>query len=223
MPLVSNDPREFHDYANMQRMLPYHEAGHLLLAYYYGYQIGMYRCWDNRSDFYGSIKNRRTDAPPAQESLENICNEARKLFAGEAAARILFNLPNTDFVARLERPRSEDVTAATSFDDLRYATPLPTPDGIKILELYRINRASIPGSWWEWFWGMHDEAVALIQGNWRHVVALAERIQAVRPDAFDRTHGAMQGYRSGEDVLKWCEEVSAPQLNPEIKSISFRG
>lgn len=86
MPFVPNDPPEFLHYQRMKEVLCHHEAGHLFLAFYYGYQIGMFRLWDNKKDVWGAIKNRRTDAPPAKETLENLNNEVRKLLAGELAA-----------------------------------------------------------------------------------------------------------------------------------------
>ena len=222
MPFTPNDPPELLNYSSMKEVLAYHEAGHLLLAYYYGYQIGMFRFWDNNTNVFGSVRNRRSENPPGKDTLENLAFESRKLLAGEIAARMHMTLPLDDFCLPLTAPESKSVTKDTPFTELKYVVnQRVNHDGIKFLEQFRMNQETIPSDWWTWFWKCHAETVELIQKHWDILVALAARLQAVEVDEFDPEKEAMQGYSPGKVLLQWCAEVGAPRLNPELMSMAY--
>ncbi len=223
MPFVPNDPPEFLHYPRMKEVLCHHEAGHLFLAFYYGYQIAMFRFWDNKKDVWGAVRNQRTDAPPAKETLENLNNEVRKLLAGEAAARIHLKLPKEEFVLPLYAPKSNTVTKDTPFEDLKYTNGSRRYDGIKILAIYDNNREIITENWWTWFWGRHAETKTILEQNWEIVSALAKRLLTVDVDAYDKACNAMQGYTPGQKLIEWCQEIGVPVLNQDIKSVSYKG
>jgi len=69
MPFVPNDPDDFLDYPRMREVLCRHEAGHLFLAYYYGYQIGMFRYWDS-AGFCRDLERTTVDWARAMQSWD---------------------------------------------------------------------------------------------------------------------------------------------------------
>lgn len=222
MPFTPNDPPELLNYSSMKEVLAYHEAGHLLLAYYYGYQIGKFRFWDNNTNVFGSVSNRRCENPPGKDTLENLAFESRKLLAGDIAARMHMKLPLEDFCLPLTAPESKSVTKDTPFAELKYVVNQgANHDGIKFLEQFRKNQETIPSTWWTWFWKCHEEAVDLIKEHWDIVVELAAKLQTVKADVFDTNMLASQGYSPGKVLLNWCDQVGAPRLNPELKSEAY--
>jgi hypothetical protein len=222
MPFVPNDPPEFLTYNSMKEVLAYHEAGHLFFAYYYGYEIGMFRFWENMTDVFGSVRNRRIENPPEKDTLESLTFETCKLLAGEIAARIGMKLPLADFCLPVNSPDCTTVTVDTPFADLKYVVNGGmNHDGIKLLELYRKNQGTTVDTWWTWFWKRHAEVAALLREHWDIVDALAERLCRVKANEFDPRMGAMQGYCPGSIMIEWCEEVGAPRLLPELKSVSY--
>jgi hypothetical protein len=94
----------------MRQAFVRHEAGHLLLLYYYGWQIGRFLCVHAGANWTGSIRNRRIPNPPVVDTAENLKNEACKLLAGELSARIYMGLPTDRIVFPLEDPPPETLT-----------------------------------------------------------------------------------------------------------------
>jgi hypothetical protein len=84
----------------MREVMVHHEAGHLLLLHYYGWQIGGFTCRLAGQDWQGSIRNRRIPNPPLVDTAANLTAEAQKLLAGELAARMRIGLPTDRCLAR---------------------------------------------------------------------------------------------------------------------------
>lgn len=236
MQFVSHDPPEFLDSATMREVFVHHEAGHLLLLYYYGWQIGRFLCEHAGPVWTGSIRNQRIQNPPVLDTAKNLKNEARKLLAGELAARIRMGLPTDQIVFPLDFPPPETLTAQTHLDDLHPPAD-QRYDGIRVLARYVHNRRHLSESWWArtklfctcrpqitwwtWIWDLHAEAAALLQAHWQIVEALSVKLMTVEPDHLDAATGNMVGQASGDVLIHWCEQVGAPIANKHAHSISF--
>ncbi len=214
----------------------HHEAGHLLLLYYYGWQIGGFTCRYAAPDWMGSIRNRRIPDPPVIDTGLNLTAEAQKLLAGELAARIRLGLPTDRIVMPMKAPLAEDLTAQTPLEEL-YPQDDQRYDAIRVLGRYVHNRRHLAESWraraklffsrrsritwWTWMWDRHAEAWALLQAHWPIVEALAARLVTVNPNHIDVQTGHMVGHASGDVLLQWCNEVGAPILKADAVSVSY--
>jgi hypothetical protein len=198
----------------------HHEAGHLLLLYYYGWQIGGFTCRQAGQDWMGSIRNRRIPDAPMVDTAVNLTAEAQKLLAGELAARMRIGLPTDRIVMPMDTPPAEVLTAQTSLDDL-YPQADQRFDAIRVLGRYFHNRHHLGGNWWAWMWDRHAEGRTLLQANWPIVEALAERLLTVDASHLDGGTGHVVGQVNGDQLLQWCDEVGAPILNADAMSVSY--
>jgi hypothetical protein len=96
----------------------HHEAGHLLLLYYFGWQIGGFNCRQAGQDWMGSIRNQRIPDAPSVDTAVNLIAETQNLLAGELAARMRICLPTDRIVMPMDAPPAEALTAQTSLEDL---------------------------------------------------------------------------------------------------------
>jgi hypothetical protein len=200
--------------------MAFHEAGHALLAIYYGYQIGGFTCWYTGQDWTGKLENRRIPNAPLVDTLPNLITEAQKTLAGELAARIRAGIDTQAIVLPLISPDPHTVGANTPFDELE-PPGQQKYDGIKILARYHYNRDVIPTSWWIWMRDRHGEARQILDANWPVVGAIAQRFLTVNPTGIDPANGHRMGRVDGTTVLQWCQEAGAPVLDPNVTSIAY--
>jgi hypothetical protein len=220
MPFVSHDPPEFLDPVRIREVMVHHEAGHLLLLYYYGWQIGGFTCRHAGPDWMGSIRNRRIPDAPVVDTAANLTAEAQKLLAGELAARIRIGLPTDRIVMPMDAPQAETLTAQSLLDGL-FPQADQRYDAIRALGRYVHNRLHLGGTWWAWMWGRHAEAQVLLQAHWPIVEALAARLLTVDAVHLDAGTGHLIGQVNGDHLLQWCHEVGAPILNVDAVSVSY--
>ena len=201
--------------------LPYHECAHLFCAYFYGYQIGGFRFFRHGADTGASVSNRRSPAIDAMNSQLAACNEARKLLAGEIAARIKAKLPTDRIVLSLHYQQAEALTPHTPFADIDPDDP--RIDGVRVLGLFRFNydKPGLPDNWWDWVWDRHSETEELLRSNWCFIEKLVKRVKGIRK--FDTWGDWWTGQRplgaaDGETLIGWCESLRLPVNDPAFVS-----
>lgn len=233
---VSHDPPEFLQPITMRDVMAHHEAGHLILLYYYGWQIGRFTCGQRGTDWIGSIQNRRIPNPPLVDTATNLENEARKLLAGELAARIRMGISTEHVVLPLDAPPPETLTGQTPLCQLR---PLADQrhDAVRVLSRYHFNRDILERpwlmrtwrfltgrqrvTWWTWIWNRHAETKILLHQHWSVVEFLAAKLLTVNPNRLDATTGFMLGQVNGHQLLHWCVEAGAPLCKPAFTPVAY--
>ncbi len=167
---VSADPEAFYNSATKRMTFFHHEAGHLLLAYYYGFEIAGFYFAYRGGELTGFVKNRPS---PAVKGLPDSLGSARRraqVPRRRALGRIHCGAPTDRMVFVLKQPEPETVTSATPFADL-HPVPMPGQDTFKAVLVYVDNK--IKDNWWQWLWGCHDEAEQILRQYWPLVQKLA--------------------------------------------------
>jgi hypothetical protein len=214
-PIIANPPTSI-------GLLPYHEAAHLFFAYHYGFEIGGFRFFRSNGDTWAKVFNRPGKAHAGSNAQVLACKEARKLLAGEIAARIKAELPTDRIVLVLNAPQPESLTAQTPFSAI-YPTADQRHDAVRVLGLFRHNYdlPALPENWWNWIWTCHKEAEAILRANWQLIERLVSRIKTIR--RFDTWSDWWTGQRplgqtDGATLIGWCKKLQLPLDDPTIIS-----
>jgi hypothetical protein len=217
---LPEDPPEFYDPATKIQTFLHHEAGHLLLAYYYGLEIGGFRYAFINGELTGAVRNRPSAAVQALGVTLATRLETQKCLAGELAGRIHCGAPTNRMVLVLDGQDPETLNANTPFADLDLI-PQPGQDTYKAITLF-IDR-KIPENWWNWMWGCHDAAEQILRDNWPLVEQLAERLAHIPPYANEKEKADHKpsGAVDGQTLIDWCEEIGAPIHNPSRASVAY--
>lgn len=146
-----------------------HEAGHVLLAYFHGHEIGPTRFFLFDGSFAGA------NSPISAVNEHMVDARAEQLLAGDLAARILAGLP-TDLVS-LPIESAECLGKWTSARKLASLLDRATRDRghgeakhdvSKVMDLvlkHRSDRLFWTRRWWHWFWKSVERTVAVLSSE----------------------------------------------------------
>jgi hypothetical protein len=215
------DPPEFFVHATKLDTMLHHEAGHLVIAFYYGFDIGGFRYAYKNGELTGAVRNRPSAAVTALGAVTATKLETQKVLAGEIAGRIHCGLQPDRIVLMLDDPDPATITAQTPLDALHPSAAGQGHDTYKAVVLYRQRR--IQANWWTWIWDCHDAAEQILHDNWARVEALAGRLATIPPYANAREEAAHtpSGAVNGRTLIDWCKEFDVPIHNPARVSVSY--
>jgi len=215
---VPADPAEFFDPARMRIINAHHEAGHLLLAYYFGFAISRYAYRQFGRDLSAFVKNKMNPEFTQADAAFAAMAETQKLLAGELAGRINAGisaeqivLPVKDFAA---------VSRDTPLRKLDWESDHKGHDTIRVLV---IAHGLGVAEWWGWICEQHAEVANFLRVHWDKVERLAERILTVEPYSNDdeRRAGTPSGHIEGDDLIRWCREIGCPVRDSRFTSVSY--
>ncbi len=206
---VSDDPAEFLAKARYIEFMLHHEAGHLLLAHYYGFLIGGFSYKADQGNLGSAIRNKPSPAINAQSPQVSAAIQARKLLAGELAGRIRAGIPTDEITIDLLKPKAETLSAQTSFADI-WPTVDQRRDAIRVIRL--IHDLQVQSNWWTWVWDRHEETKTILHTHWPMVEELASRLVTIPPP---------DGKVDGNTLIAWCREIGVPLHDPANVPVSY--
>jgi hypothetical protein len=114
----ADDPDEFYDNTTYRITHARHEAAHLLLAYYFGFEIGEFHFSFKNGWLTGSVKNVPSVAVRALAVAIASSFEAQKILAGEIAGRISCNIRTDRITVPVETPPAHTINGHTVLNTL---------------------------------------------------------------------------------------------------------
>lgn len=188
-----------------------HEAGHAVLAYYHGHEIGRTRFFL----FAGQIAGAHEHIPlPDPGSERSVDSRAERLLAGDLAARLISGM-RADRISLPIRTatRLGRFTSAKRLALLLQESGVKNGQGgaqhdvLKVMNLiiqYRSDRFLWSRRWWAWFWRRAFTVREILQserGGAAHTALGAFYMQCLRRDAAI----------PGEITSRILRDVGAPQ------------
>jgi hypothetical protein len=218
---VSADPAPVIAPATYRETFMFHEAGHLFLAFYFGFEIGGLKLGHDGVDVIGAVVNRRGTGYDGLDQTMATSLEVQKVLAGELAARLRRGLNCDEIVACLKTPKAEEVNEDTSFESLQYDPKREQDDMYKVLWLMYSNK--LTGNWWKWLWEQHQIAQALLTDNWACVERLAASLATTSPYKEGITyHPTVPALvATGYALIDKCRESTCPVRDKAMLSKAY--
>ncbi len=187
----------------------HHEAGHILLAHYYGFRFGNFRFFLVDGFQCASIQTGVNNVEYSTDRTQALTKKARQLLAGELAARIAagISLNQIVFGSKFAATMSRRTSLHSVMIAIHECDPDFRHDISKIFEIAFILEAS---RWWTWIWSLHKETFEILQSNWTQVTKLAASLRHLAP-----VPPAQQLQISGEEILQLCRQLHFPIENSE--------
>ncbi|HEV7281141.1 MAG TPA: hypothetical protein VGN57_13135 [Pirellulaceae bacterium] len=207
----------------------------MLLAYHYGFEIARFRyLYHPEVGVYAALKNRPR-AGHCREDRSDADEEARKLLAGEVAARLWAREDREEIVVGPGfYPNPYNLDEHTRFSDVGRSSN-PQHDVDRTLNAFAESRGAGFGrrileafgfaeSWWNWIWRLRSESREFLLDHKQELVGLTQRALAVRPYAntAEEIEGTPSGHVTGDVLILWCEQERVPTFHASRRSVPYK-
>ncbi len=158
--------------------ISFHEAGHVALAYHYGFRIGRFRTIPFPHGMGASVQTGLNQNKYQENPTTVMQDRVRQLLAGEITARLGIGLttkelclPTTGGLKAECLTQSSPMSAFFHCLDMEPTQNVSPHDLVKVANI--LNDLEI-SDWWSWFWEHHQKTLQIIYSHWEIISDLAE-------------------------------------------------